>query len=73
MLTTTLIWIAVMNLSQSAIAELTYQGSKTQFTFAKARALVISNHNKSRDCEQAKNGPKIYKNTWLQMILRLAA
>lgn len=73
MLTTTLIWIAVMNLSQSAIAELTCQGSKTQFSFAKARALVISNHNKSRVYEQAENEPKIFKNPWLQVVLRLAA
>lgn len=73
MLATTLIWVAVMQLQESAVAELTCQGLKPKFTFSQARMLIISNLNKGADWSQNKNEPKKHKKPWLQMIIELAA
>ena len=73
MLTITIIWIAVMHLPSDAVNELTHNGAKPQYTFSAARKLLIKRQNKLRVCQNDESELKNHRNSWIQMIIGLAA
>ena len=73
MLAITILWIATMQLPEQVVTELTSHDTKPQYTFSQARKMAISNMNKQQFCNRSKNEPKSHRNSWLQMIIELAA
>ena len=73
MLAITIIWIAVMHLPSDAVNELTHNGTKPQYTFSAARKLLIKRQNKLRVCQNDESELKNHRNSWIQMIIGLAA
>lgn len=73
MLAITIVWIAVMSLSRDAINELTHNGTKSQYTFSAARKLLIIRQNKLRVYQNDKSELRNHQNSWIQMIIGLAA
>lgn len=73
MLSITIIWIAAMSLSRETISELTNNGVKPQYTFSAVRKLLIMRHNKLRFCQNDEYKSKKHENSWLQVIIGLAA
>uniref|UniRef100_UPI0013006029 hypothetical protein n=1 Tax=Cysteiniphilum litorale TaxID=2056700 RepID=UPI0013006029 len=63
----------VMHLPSDAVNELTHDGTKPQYTFSAARKLLIRRQNKLRVCQNDESELKNHRNSWIQMIIGLAA
>ena len=73
MLAITIVWVAIMSLSTDDVDQLTRNVLKPQYTFSAARKLLIMRQNKLRVCQNDESEPKNHQNSWIQMIIELAA
>ena len=61
LLSITIIWIATMSLLKQCVNELTHNGIKPQYSFAKARKLIVDQYNKLQVFKNDTNLQKITK------------
>ena len=61
-----------MSLPKQCVNELAHNGIKPQYSFAKARKLIVDRYNKLRVCKNGTNLQKNNKVLWLNLIIKLA-